>query len=87
MLPVKEEDLKMLEPILACGLPVPNMVESIYKNRRGKYKSVRLWCVSDMGICRKTPIFLTDNNYNLIPIEDMDIIVEKSTPKQEESAW
>ncbi len=87
MLPVKEEDLKMLEPILACGLPTPNMVESFYKNRRGKFKSVKLWCVSDMGTCRKTPIFLTDNNYNLIPIEDMDIIVEKAMPQQEESAF
>ena len=87
MLPVKEEDLKMLETLLASGLPTPNMVESIYKNRRGKFKSVKLWCVSDMGTCRKTPIFLTDNNYNLIPIEDMDIIVEKATPVKEESAW
>ena len=34
-------------------------------------------CSADLGICRVTPLFLTDNNYQLIPIEDYKIIVEE----------
>jgi replicative DNA helicase len=82
-LPVTKNDLDCLGTILSSGVfPTPNLVHSVYKNRRGKYKSVKLWCSADLGICRVTPMFLTDNNYNLIPIEDIDIIVEK-----EESAF
>lgn len=82
-LPVTKNDKECLQTILSSGaFPEPNMVHHIYKNRRGKYKSVKLWCSADLGTCRVTPLFLTDNNYNLIPIEDIEIIVEK-----EESAF
>ena len=75
-LPVTKDDLECLQTIIQNGAPVPNLVHHIYKNRRGKYKSVKLWCVGDLGICRVDPVFLTDNSYNLIPIEDIKIIVE-----------
>lgn len=77
VLPVTEDDLKCLEPLLSkASIPPPKLVHNIYKNRRGKYKSVKLWCAADLGICRVTPLFMTDNNYQLIPIEDYKIIVE-----------
>jgi replicative DNA helicase len=76
-LPVTDDDLKCLETLLSGGSIVqPNVVMHIYKNRRGKYKSVKLWCSADLGICRVTPLFLTDNGYQLIPVEDFNIVVE-----------
>lgn len=80
-LPVTKNDLECLQTILTSSpIPTPNLVHSIYKNRRGKYKSVKLWCSADLGTCRVNPLFLTDNSFNLIPIEDVKIIVEdKST--------
>lgn len=85
-LPVTKNDLECLQPILTTGVfNTPNLVHNVYKNRRGKYKSVKLWCSADLGICRVTPMFLTDDNFNLIPIEDINIIVEKGG--MEESAF
>ena len=76
MLKVTDDDLKFLEPLLASGaIPKPNIVQHIYKNRRGKHSSVKLWSRADFGTCRVHPIFLTDNNYTLIPIEDFKINV------------
>ena len=78
VLPVTEDDVKCLETILATGAVIePNLVYHIYKNRRSKHKSVKLWCSANLGTCRVTPIFLTDNGYKLIPIEDFNIIVEE----------
>jgi replicative DNA helicase len=75
--PVTDEDRESLKNFVTANvLPMPNLVHHIYKNRRGKFKSVKLWCSADLGICRVTPLFLTDDNYNLIEIEDLDIIVE-----------
>lgn len=77
-LPASKNDLECLATILATGIfTAPNMCHHIYKNRRGRYKSVRLWCNADLGTCRVTPMFLTDDSYNLIPIEDMNIIVKE----------
>lgn len=76
ILPVTDNDLKCLETLLANGAIIePNLVYHIYKNRRGRHKSVKLWCTADLGICRVTALFLTDNNYKLIPIEDFSITV------------
>lgn len=77
VLPTTENDLKCLETLLASGSVVePNLVYHIYKNRRGRHTSVKLWCTANLGICRVTPLFLTDNSYKLIPIEDFKIEVE-----------
>ena len=55
---------------------------SIYKNRRGKFKSVVLWCQADLGTCRIKPMFMTDGSYEMLPIEDINIIIDR-----EESAF
>lgn len=79
VLPVTDTDLKSLETLLSVGsLVQPSIVYHIYKNRRSKYKSVKLWCAADLGICRVTPIFATDNNYKLIPMQELEIIVKES---------
>lgn len=53
---------------------------SVYKNRRGQYKGIYLWCKADLGVCRVQPMFATDYMYNLIDITDLKIDVE-------EGAW
>lgn len=49
-----------------AGLPLPNMVIDIYKNRRGEYTGVKLFRRFDHGTCRSEDILLTTHNYNAI---------------------
>ncbi len=79
LLAVTEEDLIALEPLLGANLfETPVIKMSIYKNRRGGYKSVLLWCKADLGTCRITPMFCTDFRYELVPIENIKIEVQES---------
>lgn len=71
---------KLGKIVQANGFEKPDKKLSIYKNRRGKYKGIYLWCVSDLGTCRIKPIFATTYDYELIQMEDIQI-------KVEESAW
>lgn len=84
LLPVKEVDLAALENVLAKNpnFSTPNIKLSIYKNRRGRYKSVILWCKADLGTCRIQPMFLTDFMYELQSIEDIKVMTQ-----EEESAF
>ena len=75
ILPVKQKDIESLGPLLN-GYDVPTLKISIYKNRRGRYKGVYLWCKANLGICRVEPMFCTTYNYELIDIQNMKIIVE-----------
>lgn len=80
ILPSKEDDIIALEKVLSTGIfDKPNLKISIYKNRRGKFKSVILWCKADLGTCRISPMFLTDNSYEMLPIDDIDIIVKEES--------
>ena len=81
MLEVSQEDLNTLDAVLKKeGFEAPTIKISIYKNRRGRYKSVLLWCKANRGICRIEPMFMTNYQYQLIPVEDLKINVK---PKQE----
>ena len=78
LLPVKQDELTKLEPILATGIfDRPTIKISIYKNRRGRYKGVYLWCKADLGTCRIQPMFCTDYSYELQKMEDTKIRVEE----------
>lgn len=79
MLDVTQDDLTKLQPILKDGgFPAPNMKMSIYKNRRGKYKNVLLWCNSDKSTCRlMNPMFATNYNFEIVEIEDTNIQVKE----------
>ena len=80
ILPTKEDDIVSLEKILSTGVfQKPNLKLSIYKNRRGKFKSVILWCHADLGTCRIKPMFLTDHSYEMLPIENINIVVEEES--------
>ena len=77
LLPVRDDDLVALENVLANPrFSPPNIKLSIYKNRRGRYKSVILWCKADLGTCRINPMFCTDFSYELITVDNIKIEVE-----------
>jgi replicative DNA helicase len=79
LLEVTAQDLEKLAPILAANptLKVPNVKLSIYKNRRGSYKGVYLFCYADLGVCRIDPQFCTNWRFDMVSIEDVKVIVDE----------
>lgn len=75
---VTNDDNKALDDLLSLndGFERPTLKLSIYKNRRGKYKGIYLWCRADLGTCRVQPMFATTYNYEIVNIEDLKIITE-----------
>ena len=70
-------DIEKLGKIIQSnGFERPDKKLSIYKNRRGRYKGIYLWCKSDLGTCRVKPMFATTYDYELIQMEDLKIAVE-----------
>lgn len=85
LLPVKEKDMTGLETILNSGtFSAPTIKLSVYKNRRGRYKGIYLWCQSDLGTCRIKPMFATSWSYDLIPIDDIRINIASAFADDEE---
>jgi hypothetical protein len=77
LLLVKDEDLEALEPVLSANVfDKPTIKMSVYKNRRGKYKGVYLWCRADLGTCRINPMFCTTWDYEVINVNNIRIIVD-----------
>ncbi len=85
LLGVKEDDLKALTPILSTNtFDTPNLKISVYKNRRGRWKGIILWCKADLGCCRVKPMFCTNYSYEIQEIEDLKIIVEEQSAFEED---
>ena len=83
MLEVGKDDLKALDLLIKQNhFEVPQIKMSVYKNRRGRYKDVVLWCKAQRGTCRIEPMFVTDYQYKLI-----DVPVYKVTIKEPQSAF
>ena len=77
LLPVSDKDNQSLDKVLSTGIfEKPTLKLSIYKNRRGRYKGIYLWCRSNLGRCRVEPMFATTYNYEVIEIKDLKIDVE-----------
>jgi replicative DNA helicase len=80
LLGVKDEDLIALEKILSSNIfDKPTIKMSIYKNRRGRYKGVILWCKADLGCCRIKPMFCTTYDYEMVAIDDIRIKIEEES--------
>lgn len=83
MLQVSQEDkdaLKGIIPRLQVSDPsivMPNIKMSVYKNRRGQYKDILIWCNGKRGVCRIEPMFVTDYNYQFIEMTDIQLNVNK----------
>jgi replicative DNA helicase len=82
MLELTQKDRDTLADLVnRNGFDMPDIKISVYKNRRGRWKGIYLWCKADRGTCRINPMFVTKWNYELIEMEDLKIKV------QEESAF
>jgi hypothetical protein len=80
LLPVTTEDLESLDAILSSRIyDKPDLKLSVYKNRRGRYKGIYLWCKANLGTCRVDPMFCTTYTYELLPIEDTIIKVDETS--------
>ena len=85
MLNATTEDLEAIRPIiLKGGFETPDLKISVYKNRRGKYRGIYLWCKTKKETCKIIPMFATTYNYEIVPIEDTKINI---TPKIQSSAF
>ena len=75
LLPAKEDDIEGLQRILTNNaFDKPDLKMSVYKNRRGRYKGIYLWCKADLGTCRVKPMFATTYNYEIIQIDNLKIL-------------
>jgi hypothetical protein len=80
LLSVKPEDIESLTDILSSNVfDKPIIKMSVYKNRRGRYKGVYLWCKADLGCCRIEPMFCTTWDYELIDINNIKIMIEEES--------
>ena len=80
LLSVKDDDLVSLENILSTSIfEKPTIKMSIYKNRRGRYKGVILWCKADLGCCRIKPMFCTTYDYEMVSIDDVRIKIDEES--------
>jgi len=88
MLEVTKKDLDALEVLLTNnGIPKPSIKISIYKNRRGKYKGILLWCRDNRNQCKIEPMFATNYNYEFIEMEDTQIEILPNLIEAEPSAF
>ena len=86
LLPVKDTDLESLSNIISSRFAgqMPTIKMSVYKNRRGRYKDILLWCKADLGTCRIQPMFMTNFRYELQSIEDIKVLVKEESAFEEE---
>lgn len=87
MIPVTAEDREKIAPLcekLGCEMPI--IKASVYKNRRGRWKDILVWCRDRRATCKIEPMFITDYRFELIQMEDYKITVipkeEKKTIKE-----
>lgn len=75
------EELKLVEGFQSRFHFNPDLVIDVFKNRRGRWTSVRIWSKNDLGTCRRYDLFVTtaDNK----PIEEFQIVdfTEEKTKK------
>ena len=80
LLNTTDEDLIALENILSSSMfDKPTIKMSIYKNRRGRYKGVILWCKANLGCCRIQPMFCTTYDYEMVSIDDVRIKLDEES--------
>ena len=81
MLEVTDKDREALQEVCRKGgFEMPDIKMSIYKNRAGRWKGILVWCKANRGTCRIEPMFATNYQYEIIPIENLKITIK---PKME----
>ena len=61
----------------------PTHVTDIYKLRNGTYKGCRIWSKINLGTGFKVDLFMTDEQYNLVPMKEYEFI----PPLPGEEVW
>ncbi len=85
MLEVDQDDIAALDEVIKSGgFERPSIKISVYKNRRGRWKNVLMWCKENRGTCKIEPMFVTNYQYELQSIEDLKIRIK---PRPEASAF
>ena len=70
---VTDDELELLKETTSCLGMIPNQVIDVYKNRRGKYSKVRIWCDNDLGNCRRRDFFMTTTSFK--PFDDFQPLI------------
>ena len=98
-LPITAKDKEAIMPIVhSLHCKEPNACVHVYKARRSKLSKVKLWVFFDAGTLRWTDCFVTNNDYELLNVDDTNIevileeniedmaemLVEPEAPMQEE---
>lgn len=65
-----QEEINKLGDMDGTGI-IPNQVTDIYKMRRGKYTNIRIWSSVDLGTCRKSDLFVTDGQFNIVQMDNL----------------
>lgn len=77
MMRLTPEDKKQLPFLLSAtstdASDAPNLIMSIYKNRRGRYSEGKLWMKVDLGTCTFKTVFYTDHDYQVHKISGYEI--------------
>lgn len=85
LLNVTQDDIENLAQILANNaFDKPTIKLSVYKNRRGRYKGIYLWCKADLGTCRIQPMFATTYTYEIIQINNLKILTKEPSAFEED---
>lgn len=67
---LKEQEKGLAENLASkVGTRTPNQIVDLYKNRRGKWRNIRIWRYVDLGTCRVEDCFATDTGNNPIDIK------------------
>lgn len=75
---LKEQEKSLAKSLATTlGTREPNQILDIYKNRRGKWRSIRIWRYTDLGTCRSFDCFATDTGNNPIDIKITKTIVSQ----------
>ena len=78
LLRLNDSDREMINQLCKDkGFELPELKISVYKNRRGRYNHILIWCKADLGTCRIEPVFVTDYSYQLINMEEYKINVRE----------
>lgn len=80
LLETRKEDLEKITPFChKNGLPIPNVKQSVYKNRGNKLKGIYIWMSTNTGTCSFNGLFITDWAYNVIDVPLLKIKVEEAS--------
>jgi len=61
----------------------PNLIYHVYKNRRSKYVSIKIWLNANLGLCRTEDLFITDEKNKLITFDKIKHYIENDNNYQE----